>query len=470
MTDFGTAVPEVTQPDVGWWQDVNNLTYRTFPPFQAAFSAIQSQVSGQYALTQSQEFETVPVNANTTLTIGGLGSVWQSQFHSNWNVVQTTAKDNPTEFQVYSSASGGTVTTTAGTNQVTWNAGAQFESYWAGLPYIYIDGAIYSVLSILSTTSLTVQTVAGSAVSWAATKTVPYYFSVTSTQGLCNVNGTAVTWVFGQAFIPYPTTISINGVSYGYTFNSSTSLTLTTSAGVLTNAVFTQYCNINNELSVLRLQSNQYLDQENFCITETANGAILETQYAGGGKYRPIKIRTGEQPAGSQQVMVALYPNATLGSGGTLLLGGDFNAEVFNISCNTNAVNYWYAQAGPAGFGPSLASRGTDTAPGMGLDVQGPGTITFTSHSFANIEFQIFGNGGSSWLGLGSSSFNAPVVASTGAAANIDIQLQPKGTGLVWIGPSTTATSPPAFSAAHRIQVKDTSGATWYIPVNSTPW
>ena len=36
MTDFGTAQYGVTNPDQGWWQDVNNLTYRTYPAFTAS--------------------------------------------------------------------------------------------------------------------------------------------------------------------------------------------------------------------------------------------------------------------------------------------------------------------------------------------------------------------------------------------------------------------------------------------------
>ena len=35
------------------------------------------------------------------------GSLWQSQYHANWNVVETLVPDNPTEWQVYSGSSGG---------------------------------------------------------------------------------------------------------------------------------------------------------------------------------------------------------------------------------------------------------------------------------------------------------------------------------------------------------------------------
>ena len=41
MTDFGTAQFGVTNPDTGWWQDVNNWTYRTGPPLLAANESVQ---------------------------------------------------------------------------------------------------------------------------------------------------------------------------------------------------------------------------------------------------------------------------------------------------------------------------------------------------------------------------------------------------------------------------------------------
>ena len=332
--------------------------------------------------------------------------------------------------------------------------GAQFKSYWAGLPYLYINGTLYKVLAVNSATNLTVQTTLGGAVSWGSTATVSYYFCTTSTTGKCNVSGTAVTLVSGQPFIQYPSSVTINGTVYSATFNSPTSLTIGASAGTLTNVTFSQYCNINNELSTLRLQATGYSDQENFCITETANGAILETQYGGTGSYRPIKIRTGEQPAGTQQVMIALYPNAVLGQPGNLLLGGDFNNEVINIGCNVNNVNYFFVNGASTGGAPSVAMRGTDTNVNLGIDVQGAGNVVFTSHSFSNIEFEIYGVGGSSYLAASSSASASPNISANGAASNIDIQLIPKGTGNIWLGAYTAGVQ----VSTGYMTVKDASG------------
>ena len=62
--------------------------------------------------------------------------------------------------------------------------------------------------------------------------------------------------------------------------------------------------------------------EENFAITETPAGTYIQSTYAGSGKYRPIFIEDGEDPAGTQQVFLSIRPNPTLGSAGTLGIGG----------------------------------------------------------------------------------------------------------------------------------------------------
>ncbi len=67
-------------------------------------------------------------------------------------------------------------------------------------------------------------------------------------------------------------------------------------------------------------------------------------------------------------------------------------------------------------------------------------------------------------------SGNAVILTAQGTDANIDLQLTPKGTGLLWLGPSTAATTPANFSATTRIQIKDAAGVTWYVPADATAW
>lgn len=66
---------------------------------------------------------------------------------------------------------------------------------------------------------------------------------------------------------------------------------------------------------------------------------------------------------------------------------------------------------------------------------------------------------------------NAVRVLSGGTDANIDVSIEPKGTGLLKIGTaSAAATTPASFSAARRLAIKDSSGTTYYIPLATTTW
>ena len=385
------------------------------------------------------------------------GSVWQTQYHANWNVVQTQVPYNPTEWQVYTNAANGIVTVTSGTNQVTLVSGTPFDSAWVGKPFFYFEGIGFKVLAVTDSSHLTVQTIGGGSVSWGATANGTYYYCTTSTSGTVNTNGTSVTLLSGQPFINFAGTsipIVISGVSYTIaSWNSGSSLTLSSSAGIQNGAPYSQNTSIANELANLRLQGLAGANEENFVITLAPFGTTIQSAYAGAGKYRPIWFSTGENPIGSPAYMIGMHPNGTLGNPGWLTLGGDNGQQAIYIPQNSNNVNYMYMAGGPTTFAPSIAARGSDTNVSLGFDVQGASTITFSSHSYTNTEFQVFGVGGSSWLAVGSSVSAAPTLTANGSAANIDIQLLPKS-GYVWLG-AYTVTAP---TATGYISVKDSGG------------
>ena len=385
------------------------------------------------------------------------GSTWTAQWGANWNVVQSTTPYNPTEWQIYTNAAQGIATSQSGTNQVVGMPGSAFQSSWVGLPYFYFAGVLYKVASVTDATHLTMTTPAGGAVSFGSTATDTFYFLTTSSTSTCNVSGTAVSWVSGPPFIA-PQQAYINGTSVTATFVDVEHLTLSASLGTLTNATCALYENINNELATLRLQGLGGGSEENFTIQDTPAYIWIGTQYAGNGKYRPVKFMNGENPAGTLEVAIATYPGATVGQPGTILIGGDFatNDEVFNIAPNYLNVNYWYAQGGPTGSGPSFAARGADTNVGWSLDMQGAATGSFTSHSYGNTEFQIFGSGAADYLAVASGGGFGQVIAQ-GSDTNVGVKLVPKGTGNVIVSsgaiqlPQTTPANSSATCTAGAI-------------------
>lgn len=382
-------------------------------------------------LSTSTNIQSPSIQTNLANNPGQPGTYWQSQFHANWNVLQSQIQYNPTEWQIYTNAANGIAQSQIGTNQLILQSGTPFNSSWIGLPYIYFNGTQYQVLSVTDSSHLTVQVVGGGAVSFPSTTIGTYYFVATTTTSIVNVNGTAVTYVSGQPFVSIYNQVFINGTLNTATYNSSTSLTLSVSAGTLTNATLVQYANINNELATLRVQGLNGSNEENFAITERPDGTYLQSLYAGQGQYRPIFFTTGETPIGTLTPMISMYPNATLGNAGFVALGGNGNNMAVAVNQNNNNVNHFLMQGSGTGITPSIAARGSDTNVGIGFDVQGANNVSFTSHSFGNNEFQIFGVGGSSWLAVGSSASAAPTLSANGAASAINIALAPKGAGIV---------------------------------------
>ncbi len=64
-----------------------------------------------------------------------------------------------------------------------------------------------------------------------------------------------------------------------------------------------------------------------------------------------------------------------------------------------------------------------------------------------------------------------PVVRATGTDTNVDLNLFPKGTGLIRLGYSVTNAAVPAnFTAQQTLAFKDASGAIYYIPCRAATW
>jgi hypothetical protein len=72
---------------------------------------------------------------------------------------------------------------------------------------------------------------------------------------------------------------------------------------------------------------------------------------------------------------------------------------------------------------------------------------------------------------LFSTTSTASIVQAAGTSTNLDLQLNPKGTGKIQLGATaTSATTPGSFSATKYIAVKDSTGTTFYIPASATAW
>lgn len=324
-----------------------------------------------------------------------VGSHWTPFGHANWNIVQTDLNYNPTEWQIYGAQGQGSATVTMGGNTLAHNGGTSFDPSWIN-QLIYFNGTAYLVSNVASSSTLTVTTTTGGSVSWPSTLTANFTFVNTTVSNICNVSGVTVTYVGGQPFVPFATNyevssainVFVNGTKFTATYNSPTSMTLGSSAGVITNATCQQSVNVFDEISTLRVQkiigSNEEAIQ---LVARATNEYAIAATVAGTGSYWPISFYTGENPVGTLQKLLQLTPSASgPGNPGFVSIGGTAGAEAIRVEASPSYVNYIDATGGPTTFGPSFRARGSDVNVGLGFDTQGGGAYTWTRANFSILE------------------------------------------------------------------------------------
>ncbi len=187
-------------------------------------------------------------------------------------------------------------------------------------------------------------------------------------------------------------------------------------------------------------------------IAAHASG-YFHIQAAGGvGRQYPLYIGTGYDSGGVKRKQLALQSN------GKTNIGGDSGFCSLEIEGRNEVESNYFSIGGSATGGgtPGLTVIGADTNIGMSLSTKGSGVFKFFSANYGAQQFEIDQlSNGTSWLGVRSDAYNQPRLYASGAAANIDIQLVPKGTGRVLLGAWTTN----ADAAVNGyITVKDSNG------------
>ncbi len=380
-------------------------------------------------------------------TEGGQGSYLYSDGHANWNVFQSSLNYNPTELIIYGAAGQGRATATIGTDQVTRVSGTAFTSAWIGKSYFYINDTRYKVATVTDADNLTVQTTGGGAVSFASTATGTFHWVTTTGTGTCNTNGTAVTRVGGQPFIPFGTSITIGGVDYAISsWTNGDNIVLTGSAGTQTAVTYTYDTNINDQISTLRVQKTLGANEENLTFAARANGEyMIAPLISGSGSYYPVRFYAGST-GGSIRPVMELNPN------GYVTLGGRDSGEAMRVLFTASQVNRIDVFGATTTGSPNFRARGSDTDVGLGIDTKGAGAITFTRGSFATTTgviaadstWNIGGASGAEGLRVspvasqvnrteitGSATGGGITIRSRGSDTNINIGIDTKGTGSV---------------------------------------
>lgn len=382
---------------------------------------------GQNALNSGADWQGLQIGGGNP-NMGTDGTVQGVDGFASWLRFQPSKNESPFELCLYPTAAQGRATANSGTNQVTRVWGTPFTSAWIGMNF-YLGENIYVVASVISSNAITVNDAFNQPFTFSSTFTETYHvFSVKGT-GICNVSGNTVTRVSGDPFIPFitspPFKFEINGNPVTVTsWLDVNTYVLSAPPGNVTGAAYEFELHIAHNLTAIRVQKLLGTSEENLNIIAQYDGYHIRSQFAGDGQYRKIVIGSGDYGDGVLRRQIVVQKN------GDLTIGGDYGAEAIKVLASNNVPsNRFETIAAPSGFAPGWRARGVDANVGFGIDTQGNGATTFTSHQFGSIEFQIFGTGGTSYLAANSGSNADPVLSAQGSATDIDIVLTPKNDG-----------------------------------------
>lgn len=228
--------------------------------------------------------------------------------HPSWMIVEPSADGLLTQVQLYSRANMGTATGAVGSDVLTavygdfyltptWSNGVQLLAVGDEIGW---GGTIYQVAEVTSATQIRIKTQAGGAVSITDGSEKTFRHAYEYSFGTCDVNGTAVTWKSGIKFntgtsVSGQVFLYLNGTRYAVSsVNSSTSITLASSAGTLTGAAFIEKdLDPARYVSLVRIQSLIGAKEENAALMiDTRGRALLDLSTAGGLKAPGFTVRS----------------------------------------------------------------------------------------------------------------------------------------------------------------------------------
>ncbi len=368
-------------------------------------------------------------------------------------------------------------------------------------------GAVYKVASVIDGTTITVTKFDGSSPAF-VTDTTPkaFYMSYECAMFTANVSGTTVTRISGDA-LPYGfggdhMYAIINGTRYSVaqgpesTGNPST-ITLTSSPGTLTNASV-EFYRIHGPwayVTLFRLQGLGGGVETNGGMAFTIknqlrvfNGGDPNDPLTGDVKVNGKRVILGQSDGGSDDELLEVGANY-------ITLGGRFGSnrnfveidslgptiapfiKAEGVGSNMNLAlagkgsggvqlgvkaNTIIAYDAPTGFAAVIASRGADPNPDLGFDLKGNGAFRFTAGTYGRVVGEIVAAANSTGYVQHVSGVDAAHINTAGSATNIDLQLQPKGTGKTIVGSQLVANSGSWVSMSFSL-LNGWTDATWGI-------
>lgn len=147
--------------------------------------------------------------------------------------------------------------------------------------------------------------------------------------------------------------------------------------------------------------------------------------------------------------------------------------EFVRDASGAGAVNNTKFTNSRTGIAPKFSAQGSDTNVGLELQSKGTGVIRLLGQGGTAESLRAIFNGSYvNFVTVTGGIAAAPVtLAAAGTDTDIDLTLSSKGAGRLRTGyASVAATTPANFVAARRLEIKDSSGTIYYIPLATATW
>jgi hypothetical protein len=154
-----------------------------------------------------------------------------------------------------------------------------------------------------------------------------------------------------------------------------------------------------------------------------------------------------------------------IASNQVLSLGSSAGSESLRVTPVASAVNYLSAFGSVTGQTPTISAQGSDTNIPLGLSSKGTSGLTFYTNAFGNIQLNIAHTASAvNYLQItgGIVTTGFPIVSAVGTDTNIDLAINPKGTGNVRFGTLTANADAPITG---YITIKDSAGTVRKLAV-----
>jgi len=388
------------------------------------------------------------LGCNTALGLNGLDLAVYG--NGSWGYVQPSTPLRGGQWQVYSTFATARAAA-SGSATLVLSSGATVNPAWIGLPFGYYVpdgggfGLRYYVQSVnVGANSVTLTNLDASTPTFSSGNG-DFFFGADVNVSVVNCSGSTCTWVSGEQFSPFAaggtTAVAvIGGTDYVINSSTATTLSLATSAGTQTGVSMTQYTWDFDTATNYRAQLVAGSWEENLFIGARAIGDFeIRGLQSGVGQFHPLVIGNGFSGSPTN----FLYDQIVENPDGMLSLGGSEGGDTLRVQPTNDsaATNYLYMPTPYTGDNIALSARtnGSDSAVNINFDTLGTGATIFTSHTFGYTEFAIYGAGHADYPTAASGSGSAVFGAASGTDTNVNVQMLPKGTGIVLLGNLCTA-------------------------------